>query len=323
MAETKKWPVQVSYVMASYNHAAFVGAMIDSVLQQTFADLELIVVDDGSTDSTAEVVADYANRFPQIRLIRQNNLGVVAARNRGLSEARGEFVSFIDSDDLLPADRTERLVAALQTNSAAMLAYGNVDLIDTAGKVVDSFARIHPPISGDFATQLFSRYCFVPAASVMLRKSVFASVGSFQGPGEAADYLKWIEVGLKHAVIQLDGAPLGFWRKHSQNVSQKSGIERAQQYLRLKQALTEMYERYTALRERVTEQPYRRRLAHCAFMAGFYFAEARAWDQAKAAFYDSRERVFSWRAAAGLLFVSSWMRFFMPYLCRFVLQAKK
>jgi glycosyltransferase involved in cell wall biosynthesis len=323
MAEMSKVPVKVSYVMASYNHAAFVGAMIDSVLQQTFTNLELIVVDDGSTDATADVVASYANRFAQVRLIKQENQGVVVARNRGLAEARGEFISFIDSDDLLPADRTERLVAALQTNSAVMLAYGNVDLIDTTGKVVDSFARIHPSIPGDFAAQLFSRYCFVPAASVMLKKSVFDSVGPFQEPGEAADYLKWIEVGLKYEIVRIEGEPLGFWRQHSQNVSQKAGVDRGQQYLRLQQALTEIFQRYASLRERVSEQQYQQRLAHCTFMAGFFFAEARAWSQAKNAFSDSLRRVLSWRAAVGYIMISSWLRVCMPFLCRLVLQAKR
>src|SRR5437763_447547 len=86
----------VSVIIPAYNFARYVPEAIDSVLAQTYAPFEVIVVDDGSTDDTPKVLAAYGNR---IRAIRQVNQGVAAARNTGLAAAGGEYVAFIDSDD--------------------------------------------------------------------------------------------------------------------------------------------------------------------------------------------------------------------------------
>lgn len=103
----------VSVVMPAYDRAATIGPAVRSVLAQTYGNLELLVVDDGSRDGTAEVVEELAAGDPRLRLIRlPANEGRSAARNRGIDEARGEFVTFIDSDDLYAPGRLERLVAA-------------------------------------------------------------------------------------------------------------------------------------------------------------------------------------------------------------------
>ena len=94
--------VKVSVIMPAHNRETFIRDSMDSVLAQTFTDFELIVVDDGSTDTTAAIVESYTDR--RIRLIRQPNQGVSVARNTGLEAARGEFITFLDSDDLYKTD---------------------------------------------------------------------------------------------------------------------------------------------------------------------------------------------------------------------------
>lgn len=88
---------RISFVMPAYNAQETVGAAISSVLQQTHRDVELVVVDDGSTDATGSIVAS----FPDVRVVRQENAGVAAARNRGIEEASGELIAFCDADDIL------------------------------------------------------------------------------------------------------------------------------------------------------------------------------------------------------------------------------
>ena len=98
----------VSVIMPAYNVAPYVGAAIGSVLDQTFTDLELIVIDDGSTDATFEIAAACAARDPRVRLLRKPNGGISSARNHGLRAASGAFIAILDSDDLwspgLPRD---------------------------------------------------------------------------------------------------------------------------------------------------------------------------------------------------------------------------
>ncbi|MFO1418578.1 MAG: glycosyltransferase family A protein [Methylotetracoccus sp.] len=118
----------VSVVIPSYNRAALLREAIASVLAQTFADIEIIVVDDGSTDGTGDVVAEFS-RDSRIRYIAQMNAGVSAARNTGIDAATGALVAFLDSDDLWVPDHLARLVAALEQTPDAMFAFANFRFI--------------------------------------------------------------------------------------------------------------------------------------------------------------------------------------------------
>src|SRR5262245_20604446 len=95
-AANRRQPL-VSVIIPCYNHAHYLGEAIESVLAQTVQDFEIIVVDDGSTDSTADVAA----RYPRVRYVRQNNQGLSAARNTGIKHGLGRFLVFLDADDLL------------------------------------------------------------------------------------------------------------------------------------------------------------------------------------------------------------------------------
>ena len=106
----------VSIVTPAYDVARFIGTAVDSVIGQSFPDWEMLVVDDGSRDGTAEQVT--ARQDPRLRLLRQENQGVSAARSRAMAEARGEAVLFLDADDWLAPDALERLVTALAGHAA-------------------------------------------------------------------------------------------------------------------------------------------------------------------------------------------------------------
>lgn len=110
--------VTVSVIMPAHNRETFIRDSIDSVLAQTFTDFELIVVDDGSTDTTAAIVKSYTD--PRIRLIRQPNQGVSVARNTGLEAAQGEFITFLDSDDLYYPEFLKTLYHLMQSNETEM-----------------------------------------------------------------------------------------------------------------------------------------------------------------------------------------------------------
>lgn len=111
---------RVSVIIPTYQHAGTLAACLDAVLRQTYRDAEVIVVDDGSTDNTREVLAPYRDR---VRIVVQQNRGANAARNRGLAEAKGELVIFCDADVIMEPDMLTKMVHALDVQPGASIAY--------------------------------------------------------------------------------------------------------------------------------------------------------------------------------------------------------
>lgn len=99
----------VSVIITNYNYAQYVGEAIESALNQTYKNIEIIVIDDGSTDNSPEVIRKYTENNKNIRYVRQKNKGVVFARNAGLEKAQGEFLLFLDGDDIFPSEYIETL----------------------------------------------------------------------------------------------------------------------------------------------------------------------------------------------------------------------
>lgn len=114
----------VSVIVPVYNVAEYVDSCLKSLLGQTYKDIEIVVVDDGSTDNTPEVCSEMSRRDPRIRVINQPNRGVSAARNKGVSKARGEYVCFVDGDDIAHPKMVERLVRSLESAHADVACAG-------------------------------------------------------------------------------------------------------------------------------------------------------------------------------------------------------
>lgn len=120
----------VSAIIPAYNAAAFLAEAIESVLAQRYPDIEIIVVDDGSTDDPGEV----ARRFPRaVRCVRQDNAGPAAARNRGIRMACGEFIAFLDADDLWPADKLDIQMPRLAGDPALDVVAGRIQYVRLDG----------------------------------------------------------------------------------------------------------------------------------------------------------------------------------------------
>ena len=121
----------VSVVVPVYNAAAFLGRGVDSILAQSFRDFELILVDDGSKDDSGAICDKYAEQDDRVRVVHQENAGVSAARNAGMKVARGEWVTFVDSDDMVLDCFLESLVAAVRTDERIDLAYCGYAIVDS------------------------------------------------------------------------------------------------------------------------------------------------------------------------------------------------
>ena len=167
-------PGLISIIIPTYNRASLITASLDSVLAQTYRPIEIILVDDGSSDNTREVVTEWALKADvglAVRYFHQANQGGCAARNRGLVESQGEFVNFLDSDDRLLPGALQRKVDCLRS-SAAPYCYDRGERVDGEGKPLGYHGRPWTAYGGLF----FLTYHF-DAAGPLIRRSLCIQVG--------------------------------------------------------------------------------------------------------------------------------------------------
>ncbi|MGN0236550.1 MAG: glycosyltransferase family 2 protein [Lepagella sp.] len=194
----------ISVVIPLYNKEALIGRTLESVLAQSYQDFEVVVVNDGSSDGSAAVVESFAD--PRIRLIRQENAGVSAARNRGIAEARGEFIALLDGDDIWRPDY-------LATVANLIERYPQCGVFATGYEFVDEFNRISPLIIRNLSFNdrdgVLDNYFHVASTShpplwtsiVTARKSAFEAVGGFPvGVTSGEDLLTWARLACRYQI---------------------------------------------------------------------------------------------------------------------------
>ena len=172
---------RITAIVPVYNGRRFLRAALDSVLAQTLPPCELIVIDDGSTDGSLDELAGLPPSGVPVRVLRQANAGQSAARNHAVRSAEGEFLAFLDQDDLWAPDHLEALVAPLLANPAAGWAYSDFDEIDFDGFLVtraflQTFGVRHPKRT--IVDCIRADLMVLPSAS-LLRRAAFESVGGF------------------------------------------------------------------------------------------------------------------------------------------------
>lgn len=147
-----KTPPLISLIIPIYNSAKYLPACLNSVFNQTYQNLEIILIDDGSTDDSPQIIKKYSQKDSRIKTFHQKNQGLSGARNSGLKIATGEYVTFVDSDDQITPQMIENLVKTLQTTQADISVCSFKELFPS-GKTV-GFSRHHPPKVFDTATAL-------------------------------------------------------------------------------------------------------------------------------------------------------------------------
>jgi len=185
---------RVSAIVPVYNGAATIAEAIDSALAQSYPSLEVIVVNDGSTDDTAEVLRHYAER---IKVIDRPNGGIAAARNMGVAAANGEYLAFLDSDDIWAPTMIERTMAALDGTPDCVLAYTNCAVIDSEGRDLDS-ALIGAGVDhAPTVDEMLSRLWPIMPSAVVMRRVAFDACGGFSEEFRSygfEDVIFWLRV---------------------------------------------------------------------------------------------------------------------------------
>ncbi|MDH3877469.1 MAG: glycosyltransferase [Desulfobacterales bacterium] len=220
MAQRLKKPL-VSVIIPTYNRGWVVQEAIDSVLDQDFRDYELIVVDDGSDDNTREILGAYGKA---ITVLQQSNRGVSAARNRGIAEAAGRLIAFLDSDDLWLPRKLTTQVKFFAENADAVINQTQEIWIRN-GVRVNPKKRHHK-----FSGMIFERslaLCLVSPSAVMIKKCLFDAVGVFDEQLPACeDYDLWLRVSCRYPVHLMD-SPLIIKRGgHDDQLSKAAGLDK-------------------------------------------------------------------------------------------------
>ncbi|MGB5747146.1 MAG: glycosyltransferase [Desulfobacterales bacterium] len=220
MTEKSKNP-EVSVIIPTYNRAWVLREAIDSVLAQDFKDFELIVVDDGSTDNTRQILDPYDQG---LIVLRQSNKGVSAARNRGVAAARGRLVAFLDSDDLWLPRKLSSQVDFFNSNPAALI--NQTEEIWMRNGVRVNPKNRHHKFSGMIFEQSLA-LCLVSPSAVMMKRSLFDEVGLFDENLPACeDYDLWLRISWRYPVHLIE-TPLIIKRGgHDDQLSKAPGLDK-------------------------------------------------------------------------------------------------
>lgn len=175
----------ISAIIPAYNAEKYLGEAITSMLEQTIAPAEVIVVDDGSTDGTGAVAAGFGNR---VRLITQANAGCAAARNHGVRVATGDHIAFLDADDLWMPFKLEVQLAALSSEAAPEIVFGHVTQFRSPELPADA---VHLPADADEPRVGHH------AGSMLLRRDTFDAIGWFTEDQERGDFIDWFARALE------------------------------------------------------------------------------------------------------------------------------
>lgn len=212
----------VSAVIPSYNHAPFVGATIASVLSQTFSDLELIIIDDGSKDNSVEVIQrtlDQSGNRDRVHFIARENRGLARTLNEGLMMARGLYFAYLGSDDLWESTKLEKQVAALRAEGSNVGAsFTDCYIINSEGERLDRFGRQYSYHGGDIYRDLLWMKFHPPSPTNLFVREKLIAIGGFNESLEIEDFNAWLRFSRYHPVVYIP-EPLASFRIHSTNTS--------------------------------------------------------------------------------------------------------
>jgi glycosyltransferase involved in cell wall biosynthesis len=218
---------EVSVVIPAYNHGQFIEEAVRSVLEQTFSDLELIVIDDGSQDDTLERLAGLQDR--RMRVISQENRGAHVAINRGLAAAQGRYLSILNSDDVYHPHRIERMLPLLAGDDRIGLIASHIEVIDGTGRtlgVKQGYANLEPWLlprpersfraGSDLRAALLTENYLSTTSNFLMRRSWYERIGEFTPLRYTHDWDFALRMA-RHAAIDLFPEPLLKYRIHGAN----------------------------------------------------------------------------------------------------------
>jgi len=214
----------ISVILPVYNGEKTIKETVRSVLSQTFSEFELIIINDGSADSTVDIVSSIEDE--RIKVFSYPNAGQPASRNRGIAQAQGDYIAFIDADDLWTADKLEAQYKALQDNPQAALAYSWTDWIDESGELLKRGSYITE--SGDVLSKLLLNDFVANGSNPLIRRQALLDVGGFdESLSNAHDWEMWLRLAMRYPFVAVP-SPQVLYRKSTSSMSANIwGMERS------------------------------------------------------------------------------------------------
>ena len=212
---------KISVVMSCYNAAAFIAEAMASILRQTFADFELILIDDGSTDKTLNIIRQYALKDSRIVVIHKKNTGPADSRNAGILVARGEWIAILDSDDIALPTRLEDQISFFKISPDILLLGTGAIELDEHGKAIKT--HCYPCQHHALCNSLMRSRRFFPHSSVMYRSDVVKRLGGYNTHFYRAQDMDMFLRLTEEGNIACLNKPLVKIRKHYYNISLDAG----------------------------------------------------------------------------------------------------
>jgi glycosyltransferase involved in cell wall biosynthesis len=209
-------PHTISVVMSVYNGEAFLAKAIESILNQTFRDFEFLIVDDGSTDATPEILSTYAKQDARIRIVRHENKGRAVSLNIGIDLATGKYIARMDADDVAVPYRLAEQMEFMERHPEVGLLGGAIELISATGLVIKTS---QPPLEDSEIKSLMLHYNPMFHPTVVMRKDVALAAGGYRKALlDADDYDLWLRMSERSRLANL-GKTMVQYRIHSEQVS--------------------------------------------------------------------------------------------------------
>jgi hypothetical protein len=213
---------RITVLLPVFNARAFIAEAVRSVLDQTFAEFELLVIDDGSTDGSAATLVEIND--PRLRVLQQENRGLIATLNRGLEEAGGELIARMDADDISLPERFARQVAYLDSHPATAAVGGAAEFFSNEGS---ENTIVRHPTSPAAIREALTRDAAIVHPTAMIRRSVLLDLGGYRRAFlDAEDYDLWLRMSEKYDLANLDELVLRY-RVHPGQVSVRKTCQQA------------------------------------------------------------------------------------------------
>ena len=292
----------VSVIIPVYNASRFIRQTIESVLSQTYKNLELIIVDDGSTDDSPEIIKSFKDS--RIVFIRQKNKGVSAARNTAVAASSGKFIALLDHDDIWFPEKLEKQIPLFEKNPETGLVYSDIGYIDADGKQVSWMLKQFEPHRGYVLKELFLND-FIPCLTAVFRRDVLKKTGLFNEKYRfAEEYDLFLRIARYYQVDFVDEV-LACYRVHETNLSRNVIAG----YLENIEILESFYHNVPEVKN--FEHVARERISKMYFITGRrYQVEEKNRTKAMEMFKKSIFYRISFKAVAG--FVTAFLRIPVP-----------